>query len=154
MGRKTYESIGRPLDRRDNIVVTRASAFHPPGVIVARGRDSALDLAEAAGRARGVDEVMIIGGAEIFRLFLEEVDLVYLTEVHAFVEGNAYFDKDFSTWREAKRVDLTLSKTDQYPFTFRLLINPTSRLAKTKPPRVSKRLARVPLAAAEQRARP
>jgi dihydrofolate reductase len=147
MGRKTFESIGRPLDRRDNIVVTRDPSFSPKGVMVARDPDSALKQAELAAERRGVKEIMIIGGAEIFRLFENVVDLVYLTEVRASVTGNAYFNKDFDNWIEKKRIDFAQSDRDQYPFTFRLLINRESEPAKDWVRRVTKRLERLPLAA-------
>jgi dihydrofolate reductase len=147
MGRKTFDSIGRPLDRRDNIVVTRDTSFCPKGVIVARDACSALEQAEMAAERRGVKEIMIIGGAEIFRLFEDVVDLVYLTEVRARVTGNAYFSKDFENWIEKKRIEFGKSERDQYPFTFRLLINRESKLVKEWVSRVTKRLERLPLAA-------
>ena len=68
MGRKTYESIGKPLDGRDNIVVTRQPDFHPPGVHRAASIEDALALGRELAPGRGADEVMVIGGAEIFRL--------------------------------------------------------------------------------------
>ncbi len=67
MGRKTYESIGKPLDGRDNIVVTRRTDFSPPGVHVAATIAEALALGRSLAGKRGVDEVMVIGGAEVFR---------------------------------------------------------------------------------------
>jgi dihydrofolate reductase len=130
MGRKTFEAIGRPLDRRDNIVVTRDPHFAAMGVMVARDPDTALRLGEIAAQRRGVDEVMIIGGAEIFLLFQEAVDLVYLTEVHAVVEGNARFDKDFRTWVDAGSIEVDQSSVDEYAFTFRILVNPESEVAR------------------------
>jgi dihydrofolate reductase len=147
MGRKTFESIGHPLDGRDNIVVTRDPNFFAKGVIRARDADSALKLAEAAARRHNVDQIMIIGGAEIFRLFEETVDLVYLTEVRAHVDGNAYFRKSFSNWIEKSRIEFRQSDVDQYPFAFRVLANPNSTLAHRLDRRVAKTLKRLPLAA-------
>jgi dihydrofolate reductase len=146
MGRKTYESIGHALDRRDNIVVTRDPAFSAPGVTVARDRDSALECGAVAADRRRTDEIMIIGGAEIFRLFEGVVDLVYLTEIHARVEGNAWFDKDFTSWIDAGSAEINRPETDQYPFTFRVLVNPSSSLAKDFR-RVSETWGRLPIAA-------
>jgi dihydrofolate reductase len=147
MGRRTFESINRPLDQRDNIVVTRDATFAPKGVIVARDRESALTLAEIAARRRGVEQIMIIGGAEIFRLFEDAVDLVYLTEVQAHVEGNAHFGKDFSGWLEKTRIQFARSEMDQFSFTFRVLANPTSDLGRSLDRRVATTLKRLPLAA-------
>ena len=146
MGRKTFEAIGRPLDKRDNIVVTRDPGFSPPGVLVARDRDSALKIGDAQAQRRHTDEVVIIGGAEIFRLFQNDVDLVYLTQIHAVVEGNAWFDKDFSQWKEAGRIEVARSSTDQYDFTFQILVNPSSALADDAR-RVSETWERLPVAA-------
>jgi dihydrofolate reductase len=146
MGRKTFEAIGHPLDKRDNIVVTRDPAFSPPGVLVARDRDSALEIGDAQARRRHTDEVVIIGGAEIFRLFQNDVDLVYLTQIHAVVEGNAWFDKDFSSWKKAGRIEVSQSSIDEYDFTFQILVNPSSALSGDAR-RVSETWERLPAAA-------
>jgi dihydrofolate reductase len=147
MGRKTFDAIGRPLDRRDNIIVTRDPTFSPKGVIVARDASDALRQAEMAAMHRDVNEIMIIGGAEIFRLFQDVVDVVYLTEVHADVIGNAYFTKDLSGWLEGKRLHFDKSAKDQFPFTFRVLVNPQSALVHGWEERVARTLERLPLAA-------
>jgi dihydrofolate reductase len=93
MGRRTYDSIGRPLPGRTNIVLTRDPAFHPEGVKVARSKEEALAL------AGDVPEVIVFGGAEIYRLFLPEADRLYLTEVDAAVTGDARFDFDRDEWK-------------------------------------------------------
>jgi dihydrofolate reductase len=77
MGRRTYESIGRPLPKRTNIVLTSDASFHPEGVLVARTPDEALRLAGDA------PEVIVFGGAGVFKAFMPQVDRVYLTEVDA-----------------------------------------------------------------------
>jgi dihydrofolate reductase len=82
MGRKTFESIGRPLPGRLNIVVTRDAAYRREGIVVAHDVDGAL---RAAG---DVPEIMVIGGADLFRLFLPRATRVHLTRVHGQVEGN------------------------------------------------------------------
>lgn len=92
MGRKTYESIGRPLPGRTNIVITRQQDWQPgAGVIVVSGLEQA--ILAAADVTRGVSdaEAMIIGGAEIYRLALEQADRVYLTQIEADIEGDATF---------------------------------------------------------------
>lgn len=85
MGRKTYESIGRPLPKRLNIVLTRQSGYQPEGVVVVHTLEEAL---EAAGEA---PEIAIIGGAEIYRLFLPLARHLYLTHVEAQVRGDTIF---------------------------------------------------------------
>ncbi|SEO93314.1 dihydrofolate reductase [Aquisalimonas asiatica] len=85
MGRRNYLSIGRPLPDRHNIVMTRNPDFQAPGCTVVADADAALT---AAGDAR---EVMIIGGAEIYRLFLPRADRLYLTWVHTAIDGDTWF---------------------------------------------------------------
>ena len=83
MGRKTYDSIGKPLDGRENIVVTRQAGFSRPGVHVASSVEQALALGQELAEGRGVDEVMVIGGAEVYRVALPRAERIYLTLVHA-----------------------------------------------------------------------
>ncbi|GIP39279.1 dihydrofolate reductase [Paenibacillus sp. J31TS4] len=85
MGRLTYESIGRPLPGRDNIVVTRSSGLNLPGCRLAAGPG------EAASLAAGAPEAFIIGGEEIYRLFLPLADRMYLTHIDASFSGDAFF---------------------------------------------------------------
>jgi len=85
MGRKTWESIGKPLPGRHNIVITRQAGFAAPGVTVVASLDDAL---LAAG---DVPEVCIIGGAEIYRLALPRAGLIHLTRVHAVVDADTFF---------------------------------------------------------------
>ena len=93
MGRKNYLSIGRPLPERQNIIMTRQADFQAPGCDIVRSADEAL---AAAGNAH---EIMIIGGAEIYRLFLPRADRLYLTWVHAGIDGDTFFpDIDAEQW--------------------------------------------------------
>jgi dihydrofolate reductase len=104
MGRKTFESIGRALPGRDNIVVTRRTDMVADDVHVAYSLDEALGLAEGFARARGVDEVFIIGGAEIYAEAIGRADRLYITEVAARPEGDATFPAiDPAMWREVSR---------------------------------------------------
>ncbi len=104
MGRKTWESIGRPLPGRTNIVITRQAGYQADGARVVDTLDAAVELAESVALIDGVDEVMVIGGADIYRLALSRADRLYLTEVHADVEGDAFFpDWERSAWREVAR---------------------------------------------------
>jgi dihydrofolate reductase len=106
MGRRTYESIGRPLPGRANIVVTRNSAFHAEGVDVAATPEAAIRVAERRATEAGVAEIMIIGGAEIYRTVLPRANRIYLTEVHEAAEGDTVFpDFDRDEWRETSRED-------------------------------------------------
>jgi dihydrofolate reductase len=91
MGRKTFDEIKRPLDNRRNVVITRNPAFHPHGVTVVPS------LAEALALGATEREVFVVGGGEIFREALPRADRLYLTVVHARVEGDTFFpefDKD------------------------------------------------------------
>ncbi len=91
MGRKTFQSIGKPLPGRDNIVVTRDPSFSPGGVLVARSLDEAIAKARSLASERGGTEIMVIGGGEIYAQALPLADRVYLTRVHAHPEGDATF---------------------------------------------------------------
>ena len=104
MGRKTYDSIGRPLPGRPNIVITRQKGYAPDGVQVCATVDEALDLASSLATDMGEDEVMIIGGAQIYGLLLDRTDRLYLTEVELAPEGDAYFPEiDQNQWVEISR---------------------------------------------------
>ena len=93
MGRKTWESIGRPLPGRQNIVVSRRPGLELDGADVVDSAAAAIDA------AAGVDEIMIIGGSEIYAMFLPHAERIYLTRVHAEVQGDARFPELGSDWR-------------------------------------------------------
>jgi dihydrofolate reductase len=103
MGRKNYDSIPekfRPLPNRTNIVVTRQPAFHAPGCM----RVNSLEEALREAGATGIDEVFIIGGADMYTLGLPLAHRLYLTEVHAEVDGDVLFPAfDRKQWRETSR---------------------------------------------------
>lgn len=106
MGRKTWRSIGRPLPGRTNIVVTRDRAFSAPGIVVVHDIAEALALGRRIALADGVDEVVVFGGAEIYRQTMNAVGRMHVTEVHLAAEGVTRFpDYDRSEWRETARVD-------------------------------------------------
>jgi dihydrofolate reductase len=122
MGRKTYASIGKPLDARDNIIVTRQPDFHPAGIYVAGTVEEALALGQRLGAARGMDEVMVIGGEEIFRRALEHAERIYLTRVHATPAGDVRFDPPGPpAWRETARAPMVQGPHDQFPADFIVL---------------------------------
>jgi dihydrofolate reductase len=96
MGRRTYDSIGRPLPGRTNIVISRQSGLAIEGVRVVHSLDEAL---AAAGQA---PEIVVIGGAEVFRQVLPRTNTIHLTRVHAQVAGDVFFPQlDPAQWREA-----------------------------------------------------
>lgn len=104
MGRKTYESFPkRPLPGRPNLVVTRDRGFEAPGAEVFGSLGEALARAETLARELGVDEIMIVGGAQIYEQALPLATRIYLTEVHAAPDGDARFAFDRTVWREASR---------------------------------------------------
>lgn len=103
MGRKTYVSIGKPLPRRTNIVVTRDPSWTAEGVTTAHDIATALALGYEDAIRTGSDEVMVIGGSEIYAQALPKAQRIYLTEVHRDYEGDAKFALDLSGWEETRR---------------------------------------------------
>ena len=118
MGRKTYESIGKPLPRRTNIVVTRDQSWAAAGVLVAHDLATALALAYEDLHRTGAREVAVIGGAEIFREIMPQATRVYLTEIRRVYEGDAIFTTDFGAWRETAREEHPPETSDGPAFTF------------------------------------
>lgn len=99
MGRKTFESIGRPLPGRTNIVLTRQPGFAAEGVRVAATLADALQQASQQAEADGVDELMVIGGAAVYAEALPLADRLYITRVHQCPEGDARFpEPDQACW--------------------------------------------------------
>lgn len=104
MGRKTFESIGRPLPGRTNIVVTRNAGFAAEGVRTAPDLGAALRIASDVARGDGVDEVMVIGGGALYAAALPGTARLYLTEVDAAPDGDVRFPEfDRAQWREVRR---------------------------------------------------
>ncbi len=113
MGRKTFESLGRPLPGRTNIVITRNSAYRPEGCLVADSLPAAIALCNDA------DELFFIGGAELYAQAIPLADRLYLTEVDVEAEGDAWFPEyDRSAFREATRAAHTGGKGDALNFDF------------------------------------
>lgn len=113
MGRRTYESIGRPLPDRTNIVLTRDPAFQAEGVKVASTPEEALALAGDA------PEVIVFGGAEVFARFLPLTDRIYLTEVDTEAAGDTFFPAlDPRQWRETERVEHPADAKHAHAFRF------------------------------------
>ena len=115
IGRKTFQSIGGPLDGRDTIVVTRDPGFTADGVLVATSLEGAIALARACATARSSHELIIAGGGELYRLALPIADRIYLTRIHATPDGDATFPAlDPNQWQEVTRAPLTTTPKDEF----------------------------------------
>lgn len=115
MGCRTFQSIGKPLDGRDNIVVTRDSAFDVDGVSTCETISDALTLGRVLAKTRGADEIMVIGGAEVYATAFPVADRIYLTRVHARIEGDRHFVPiDATEWCETSREPLSKGPHDDH----------------------------------------
>jgi dihydrofolate reductase len=113
MGRKTHESIGRPLPGRSNIVITRDSGYRAAGCVVVNSIDAAL---AAAGDQ---DEIMVIGGADFYRQVLPRTDTIYLTRIHEAFDGDTCFPElNAADWREVERSDHTADAKNPHDYSF------------------------------------
>jgi dihydrofolate reductase len=117
MGRKTYLSIGKPLPGRTNIVVSRNAAFATPGVLVAGNLDCALSAARGDALRRGVDEIMVIGGTDIFTQCMPLADRLEITHVHTRPDGDTYFPPiNQAAWRVVERTEHPAGPRDEASF--------------------------------------
>ena len=108
MGRKTYESIGRPLPGRTNIVITRQQHLNYQGVHLATSLPMAIEKAQRAASAEDKNEFFVIGGADIYEQALPLAQQLYITQIQAYIDGDAYFPEwDKSAWR--------LESSEHYP---------------------------------------
>src|SRR5207237_3668127 len=104
MGRKTYLSIGKPLPGRTNMEVSRNGGFAAPGIVVAGSLDAALTAARGDALRRGVDEVVVIGGTDLFKQSMALADRIEITHVHTRPVGDTHFPPiDAARWREQVR---------------------------------------------------
>lgn len=118
MGRRTWESIGKPLPGRTSVVLTRGSFEAPAGVLVAPSLDQALDLARAAGET----EAFVLGGSAVFEAALPRTDRVYLTRVLAAVEGDVRFDPaQLAAFRTISSEEVPAGPKDPFPTRFEIL---------------------------------
>lgn len=111
MGRKTYESIGRPLPNRQNIVVSREPFEAPAGVVVVHSLKDAYKAADTA-------DIVIIGGGQIYTASLNDADVIYATEIDAEFDGDAFFPELDENWHEVSREDFTADDKNKYPYSF------------------------------------
>lgn len=117
MGRKTFESIGRPLPRRTNIMLTRQTDFTPEGVLVAHTPAEALALARA--NLTETAEVVVIGGTAVYHTFLPHADRIYLTLIEADIPGDAYFPElNMNEWQAHGRESHPADPQNPYPHQF------------------------------------
>lgn len=117
-GRKTYESIGKPLPGRKMVIITRDTEFKADECDVSHTIEDALALA----RKRGETEAFVIGGAEIYAQTLGYADRLYLTQVQAKVKADAFFPEiDLTHWKEIESCTHPADEKNQYPFTLKLL---------------------------------
>ncbi|MEH6502308.1 MAG: dihydrofolate reductase [Cycloclasticus sp.] len=113
MGRKTYQSIGRPLPGRKNIVVTRDLTFTADGVLVVNSIDAALDAVKEDA------EVMVIGGASFYQQMLPLADRLYVTHVHHHFDADTFFPEiDADQWRVVEQTEHAADERHAYSFSF------------------------------------
>lgn len=115
MGRKTYDSIGRPLPGRTTVVVSRSASYDHPQILAARSLDDAIQRAQSAGD----EEIFVTGGAQIYALALPVVDRVYLTQVHAMLDGDTFFpDVDWKAWDLLSQEDHSADNKNDFDYSF------------------------------------
>lgn len=116
MGRKTHESIGRPLPGRENIVVTRNINYKTEGCTVVNSLEVLSDY------CHGHNEIMIMGGAELYKQAINKATRLYLTEVQAEVEGDTFFPEfNHEEWQEVERQDFKADERNDYDYSFVVL---------------------------------
>ncbi len=123
IGRKTWDSLPKkPLVGRTNIVLTRDGSFEAKGCVVCDDFTDAVSIAKEQAEDDGVDEVCVIGGVSLFELALPRARRIYLTEVHADIEGDVTLNGfDESKWVEVRSQDYPAGEGDDHPFTIRVL---------------------------------
>ncbi|PPD45830.1 MAG: diacylglycerol kinase [Methylocystis sp.] len=119
MGRRTWESIGRPLPGRESVVVTRRTGYEAPGAHVAASLAESLDIARRLAGEMGADEIIVAGGEEIYRALLDETDIIELTEVALDIPGDAHFPAlDPGEWQEIARETPLRGEKDDADFVY------------------------------------
>ncbi len=113
MGRKTFESIGRPLPGRKNIIISRNADYQQQGCEVFNSIDAAFAACSQ------LDEIFVIGGATFYQAVLERADLLYLTEIHKTFPADTYFPEfDLADWREIAREDIDNDPAVDFSYSF------------------------------------
>jgi dihydrofolate reductase len=115
MGRKTYESIGRPLPNRTTIAITRQAEFKPEGIITVNSMDEAILKAKSISR----EDIYIVGGAEIYQLSLSHADQIFVTQLHDIFDGDTYFPEiPTDTWEVVARERGITDEKNKFQYSF------------------------------------
>ncbi|HET8797552.1 MAG TPA: dihydrofolate reductase [Thermoanaerobaculia bacterium] len=116
MGRVTFDTVGKPLPGRANIIITRREGLEIGGATVVHSLEEAIRIAAAAGES----EAFVLGGAEIYAQALHRADRMYLTRIHAELEGDAFFPEfdDVSEWRLTDAEHFEADEKNEYPYSF------------------------------------
>lgn len=127
MGRKQFETVGKALPGRTNIVVTRQQGYQPDGVLVMDSLDAAIDHAKTIARADGAGEVMVIGGGEIYAQAMPVADKLYISHVALAPEGDTFFPPiDPCVWKVVDEPEVPLTGRDGAAFSVRVYARHTS----------------------------
>ncbi len=119
MGRRTFESIGRPLPGRANVVITRDETFSAKGILIASSIENAMEICEQDADVKGVDEIAVIGGGSIYKALWDRADRLYVTHVHAEPEGDTFVpDIDEQVWKQISKDETVQGERDSAPMTF------------------------------------
>ncbi|KQV82067.1 dihydrofolate reductase [Rhizobium sp. Root1220] len=119
MGRKTYDSIGKPLPGRPNVVISRRAAIDHPDVHMARSLTDAVAIAEDLAGRLGQSEICIVGGGQIYKQAIDIADRLYITHVETSLNGDTSFPLiDPLLWRPGEAVDVPAGERDNYPTRF------------------------------------
>ena len=116
MGRKTFESIGKPLPGRTNIVITRNKAYTAEGTMVVHTIEEALNVAQQ----KGAREIFVIGGAEIFNSVFDKAHRIYLTRIHHRFEGDVFFPELNNDWQLVKKQESHADEKNAFAHTFQV----------------------------------
>ena len=117
MGRKSFDSLGKPLKGRKNIILTRQPGWKAEGTLVAKTFEEAVKLVEEMD----VKEMMVIGGGEIFKMLMDKADRIYITRVDAAPEGDTYFPViDPKQWKLVSRSDHKADEQHKYDYSFQV----------------------------------
>jgi len=119
MGRVCYDSIGKPLPGRPNIVITRNRDFAPEGVIVTHSLEEGLERAAVEAKALGIDEIAVIGGGVIYREAMDRATILHVTHIEAEIDGDTVFPEiDPTIWQAGPAESVPAGEKDVYPTRF------------------------------------
>jgi len=118
MGRRTFVSLKKPLAKRDNIVLTHNREYAPQGAIAVESVEQALKVASDCAMARAANEMMVVGGAEVYAALLPKAERIYFTRVHAKPDGDVRFPElDLGFWREVSSEHHPRGEKDEFDYT-------------------------------------